>query len=43
MIGCVGRGTSALLCPGAYYAVKTTLTSVTLEIFEKKPAFCKKS
>ena len=25
MIGCVGRGPSALLCLGAYYAVKTAL------------------
>ena len=23
--GCVGRGPSALLCPGPYYAVKTAL------------------
>ena len=34
MNGCVGRGTSAPLCLGAYNAVKMTLTSVTLEIFE---------
>ena len=26
--GCVGRGPSALLCPGAYNAVKMTLGTV---------------
>jgi len=25
VIGCVGRGPNALICPGVYYAVKTAL------------------
>jgi len=35
--GCVGRGPSALFCPGAYNAVMTALSAGTMEnaILEK--------
>ena len=29
--GCVGMGSSVLLCPGAYYAVKTALVKGSYE------------
>jgi hypothetical protein len=32
--GCVGRGSSALLCPGAYNAVKTALRGTAMLTFD---------
>jgi len=35
--GCVGRGPSALLCPGAYYAVKMALTVLVFILHSAGP------